>query len=294
MDQIDSNRTCPSLIARETYFQRFQPSFTPQGTLSQPERWFIFNQNRILLKKNGDIPAIPTKTDFDGCKADFCKEQFIGEFDGSPCYCMEALTGESPNKNMSFEAIRSLVVLEDNRELFKIAGLAYHIANWSRLNTFCGRCGAPMQNKSDERAKICPQCGSVVYPRISPAIITAVIKGDRILLAHNKAFQAGLYSLIAGFVEPGETLEDCVKREIFEEIGIRIKNPRYIGSQPWPFPDSLMLAFIAEHESGEIKVDGVEIGDAKWFQRDELPLCPGTESIAGRILKWFREVKQGE
>lgn len=286
MNQIDINKTCLSLSSSN--FQRFQSSLSPQLTFSQPERWFIFNRNMILLKKDGDALAIPTKTDFDGYKVDFCNKQYIGEVDGFACYCMEVSSDGSLSENMSFEAIRSLVISEDNGELFKIAGLAFHIVNWSRLNTFCGRCGTLMQDKGDERAKICPKCGSVVYPRISPAIITAVIKGDQILLAHNKAFQNGLYSLIAGFVEPGETLEDCVKREIFEEIGIQIKNPRYIGSQPWPFPDSLMLAFIAEYESGDIKVDGVEIEDAKWFKRDELPFCPGIESIAGRIIRWFQ------
>lgn len=274
---------------RDHYFDRFRQSLTPPIFSVRPERWFVFCGSRILLKKCGDRRSIPTKADFDGHSTDFRGRQYLGEADGYSCYCFETLTAESPAEEMSFEIIRSLVAYEDGSEMFRMAGFAYHMMNWSRLNAFCGRCGAPMKDKGVERAKICPQCGSVVYPRISPATITAVIKGDELLLAHNNNFRDGRYSLIAGFVEPGEMLEECVKREISEEIGIRVKNLRYFGSQPWPFPDSLMLAFTAEYGSGEIKADGVEIGEAKWFRRGSLPDIPGTESIAGRMIRLFEE-----
>ena len=146
-----------------------------------------------------------------------------------------------------------------------------------------------MTEKKDESAKVCSECGNIVYPRISPAVITAVFKGDQILLAHNRSFRNGLYSLIAGFVEPGETLEHCVKREIMEEVGIRVKNVRYAGSQPWSFPDALMIAFTAEYESGEICVDQVEIIDAGWYRMDAMPDIPSTDSIAGRLIRWYIE-----
>lgn len=274
---------------RTHYFDKFRPKLIPQNPTVMPELWFVFHANRILLKEDDHRQPIPSAADFDGQSVDFRGRQYLGEVDGFSCWCMETQTEDSPVEGMSFEIIRSLVTYEDGSELFKIAGFAYHIMNWSRLNTFCGRCGAPMKDKGDERAKICLKCGSIVYPRISPATITAVIKGDEILLAHNNSFRDGRYSLISGFVEPGETLEDCVKREIFEEIGIQVKNLHYFGSQPWPFPDSLMTAFTAEYDSGEIKIDGVEIGDAKWYKRGSLPDIPGTESIAGRIIRWFQE-----
>jgi NAD+ diphosphatase len=140
-----------------------------------------------------------------------------------------------------------------------------------------------------ERAKRCPECGFISYPVICPAVITAIIKDRKILLAHNRSFKGNMYSLIAGFVEAGETLEECVKREIMEEVGLQVKNVKYLGSQPWPFPNSLMIGFTAEYESGEIAVDGVEISDAKWFDIDNLPELPSEISIARKIINWYIE-----
>ena len=142
-------------------------------------------------------------------------------------------------------------------ELIWIAGRANQLVDWSRNHQFCGQCGHPTEDKSEERAKICPACGLVNYPRLSPAVIMAVVRGDRLLLASNKRFKSGFYSVLAGFVEPGETLEECVAREIKEEVGISVKNIRYFGSQPWPFPNSLMVGFLADYAGGEIKADPV-------------------------------------
>lgn len=279
----------PADYKRDHYFDRFYPSFVPPDSSVRPERWFVFCGRRMLVKKAGGRPEIPTKADFDGCPTDFRGKQHLGEADGFSCYGLEAPAAESPAPGMSFEEIRPLAACEGGDELFRMAGFAFHIMNWSRLNAFCGRCGAPMTEKGDERARLCPQCGSVVYPRISPATITAIIRGDEILLAHNNSFCNDRYSLIAGFVEPGETAEDCVRREIFEEVKLRVKNLRYFGSQPWPFPDSLMLAFTAEYDGGEIQADGVEIGRAAWFRRGSLPRIPGVESVAGRMIRWFEQ-----
>jgi NAD+ diphosphatase len=174
-------------------------------------------------------------------------------------------------------------------EVFMLAGRAFQITNWDENHKYCGKCGALFDNKQDERAKICPKCGLVNYPRISPAIITAIVKENKILLAHGNHFKNKMYSVIAGFVEPGETFEDCVQREVMEEVGIRVKNIRYFGSQPWPFPNSLMVGFTAEYESGEIKVDEKEIGDAGWYSVDEFPETPGHGSIARKLIDWFIE-----
>ena len=141
--------------------------------------------------------------------------------------------------------------------------------------------------KTDERAKICLKCGLINYPRISPAIIVAVVKKNQILLARSERFPTGFYSVLAGFVEPGETFEDCVKREVKEEVGLDVKNIRYFGSQPWPFPDSLMVGFTADYDGGKILIDKTEIKDAGWFTAHDLPQIPGKISIARRLIDWF-------
>lgn len=172
-------------------------------------------------------------------------------------------------------------------ELFWIAGRANHLMDWDRSHRFCGRCGQPTVDKPDERAKHCPACGLINYPRLSPAVIVAVLKGDRLLLARNKRFRGAFYSVLAGFVEPGETLEQCVMREIREEVGIAVKNIRYFGSQPWPFPNSLMVGFVADYAGGEITVDNVELMEAAWFTATDLPQVPPRISIARQLIDWF-------
>jgi len=172
-------------------------------------------------------------------------------------------------------------------DLIWIAGRANQLVDWNRSHRFCGNCGHPTENKQNERAKICPACDLINYPRLSPAIIVAVLKQNRLLLASNKRFKSEFYSVLAGFVEPGETLEECVVREVKEEVGIAVKNIRYFGSQPWPFPNSLMVGFIADYKGGEIDVDKSEIVDAAWFSSDNLPLVPPKISIARQLIDWF-------
>ncbi len=148
-----------------------------------------------------------------------------------------------------------------------------------------------------ERAKKCPNCGLTNYPRLSPAIIIAVVRpteqGNRLLLARNHRFPSGRYSVIAGFVEPGESLEECAQREVREEVGIRIKNICYFGSQSWPFPNSLMVGFTAEYDSGTLVLEAAEIAEAQWFAADHLPLLPPKMSIARRLIDWFVEENGG-
>ena len=180
--------------------------------------------------------------------------------------------------------------MNDKYEFF-IAGRANHILNWDNNHKYCSRCGSPNRDKADERAKVCTKCGTVTYPVICPAIIVAITKGDEILLAHNKNFEDNIYSIIAGFVDAGEDLESTVKREVFEEVGIKIKNIKYYGNQTWAFPNSLMIGFFAEYESGEINVDGIEILDAAWFKKDNLPNLPKKMTIARKMIDSFIESK---
>lgn len=189
-----------------------------------------------------------------------------------------------PEVAWEFADLRELLSDMDETGYGLIARAA-SLQHWNRQTQFCGACGSHNDVKTDEVAKKCPVCGNVTYPRISPAIIVAVRRGNRLLLAHARHFTEGMYSLVAGFVEPGEMLEHAVAREVMEETGIRVKNIRYWGSQPWPFTDSLMTGFTAEYESGDVTPDGVEITDADWFGSDGWPNIPTTVSIAGRIIR---------
>ena len=185
-----------------------------------------------------------------------------------------------------FMKVRHLYKIS-NENLFYLAGFGHQIADWDRSFRFCGKCGANTVNHPDERAKLCPNCGHVIYPKISPAVICSVTRGDEILLARGSKFSKPVYSVLAGFVEPGETLEETVKREIMEETSITVKNIKYFGNQPWPFSSSMMMAFTADYASGEIKIDNKEIIDAAWYKAANLPLLPTSHSIAHRLIMNF-------
>lgn len=172
-------------------------------------------------------------------------------------------------------------------ELFGLAGRAQQLAHWYEYHRYCGRCGRATQLQLHERVLACSHCGALYYPRIAPCVIGIVIRERTCLLAHNANFTEGLYSVIAGFIEPGETAEQALVREIREETGIEVERLEYICSQPWPFPSQLMLGFVAHYKSGEIQVDGVEITDADWFTPDALPRVPPPHTISGKLIDLF-------
>jgi NAD+ diphosphatase len=267
----------------------YEPGFLPVSTVNENALVLAMMNKKILMYKKVNIFHIPNLQELKAIDMDRQRLEYIGKYRGDDCYCIEVNDDPELPENIEAIEISALSRRTENPDYFKLAGVANHILHWRNGNRYCGRCGSKMVDKEDERAMQCKECGNIVYPRISPAVITAVFRGDQILLAHNYKFRSGFYSLIAGFVEPGETLEHCVKREIMEEVGIRVKNVRYAGSQPWSFPDSLMLAFTAEYDSGEISVDGVEIEDAGWYRVDNLPEIPSTDSIAGRLIRWYIE-----
>lgn len=166
-----------------------------------------------------------------------------------------------------------------------------HLAHWRRTHRFCGCCGKENSEKCDEQALICPSCQHITYPRISPCIIVLITHGEKLLLARSPHFPEKVYSTLAGFVEAGESLEQTLHREIKEEVGLVVSDVTYFGSQPWPFPDSLMIAFHAKYQSGEIKIDGLEIEDAQWFDQDNLPQLPRPESIGRHLIDAFLGAK---
>jgi len=172
---------------------------------------------------------------------------------------------------------------------FSLAGRALQIVDWDRTNQFCGRCGSKTRTHQTERAKECEQCGLLHFPRLSPAIIVRIQRDGEILLARGRRFETPIYSVLAGFVEPGETLEEAVVREAREESGISVKDIRYFGSQPWPFPHSLMFGFTAKYASGEIKPNDEENVDVRWFTAKNLPQLPSKMSIARKLIDSFLE-----
>ncbi|MDP2956937.1 MAG: NAD(+) diphosphatase [Longimicrobiales bacterium] len=173
-------------------------------------------------------------------------------------------------------------------ELFRAAGTALQKVEWLRTHGFCSRCGHATRRHDTYEAMECPACGHLHFARLSPAVIVLVERGREMLLARSPGFPEGMYSTVAGFVEPGESLEEAIHREILEEVGVEVGDLRYFGSQPWPFPHSLMIGFVARWAAGEIRVDGNEIVDAQWFTADRLPpRLPSGLSIARRLVDDF-------
>ncbi len=264
----------------------FKPGFTPPAGEDASALWFIFDRGKLLTTTDGERRGIPETAELERLGLHPVDQQYLGALGDRPCYGAASACSDAVAEGYDFKDLRSLVGLIPE-DFIWLAGRANQLLHWHQSHRFCGGCGRPTEDKTDERAKICPGCGLVNYPRLSPAVIVAVIREDRILLARNKRFRLPFYSVLAGFVEPLETLEECVAREIREEVGIIVKNIRYFGSQPWPFPDSLMIAFVAEYAAGELAIDRKEIVDADWFTRHNIPQIPAGISIARRLIEHF-------
>jgi NAD+ diphosphatase len=186
-------------------------------------------------------------------------------------------------EGMSWEGLRTLFTVLDDAH-FALAGRALQIVDWDRTHQFCGRCGTPTEAKREERVRVCPACRLSAYPRVAPAVMALIRRRTQILLARSPHFPSGMYSALAGFVEPGESLEQCVAREVEEEVGVQVSGIRYFASQSWPFPHSLMIAFVCEWTSGEIRPQAGEIEEANWFEVLQLPKLPSKISIARRLI----------
>jgi NAD+ diphosphatase len=177
-------------------------------------------------------------------------------------------------------------------EWYTIVSKAYAVINWDKYHLFCGRCMTETQKSEEVLERICPTCKNIFYPRISPSVIVLIHKQDQILMARSPHFSKGSFGLIAGFIEPGESAEDAVHREVAEEVGIKIKNLHYYGSQAWPFPDSLMFGFIAEYASGDLVIDHRELEQAGWYHYSDLPGRPSSKvSIGSKILDHFIAIR---
>ncbi|HEU4353766.1 MAG TPA: NAD(+) diphosphatase [Burkholderiales bacterium] len=259
--------------------------------------WFVFRGDKLLVElgppeRPSDDPRfrlrpawarLPLLKRHDRLYERALRTLYLGRLGGVDCFAAElALEADVP-AGMAWEGLRPLFsVLHDDH--FALAGRALQLLEWDRNHQFCGRCATPTEPKRDERVRVCPACKLSAYPRVAPAVMALVRKERQVLLARSPHFPAGMYSALAGFVEPGESLEQCLAREVAEEVGVRVGRSRYFASQPWPFPHSLMIAFVCEWQSGEIRPQAGEIEDAKWFEVLQLPKLPSKISIARRLI----------
>lgn len=268
--------------------RRFAPGVGPRGEPSGEALVFAFRERHLLVRLADGGPAVPTWAELEpppGGSATV-RRQYLGTLDGRAVFSAELAAEAEPEGGFAVEGLRALHGRLDD-ELFWLAARAAQIVDWDRDHQFCSRCGGATEDHPTDRAKRCPRCALVQYPRLAPAAIVLVERGDEMLLARSPHFAPGVYSTLAGFVETGESLEETVAREIREEVGVEVRDVRYFGSQPWPFPHSLMVGFRADWAAGELVWDGQEIEDAGWFRWDRPPALPSKASIARSLIEAF-------
>ena len=265
----------------------FVPGLRPPETAPRSAAWFAFRGERLLVRGQSDAVALLEYDELALLGANFEAGHYLGRLDDVDCYAVRLDDSSELPDETSLEGLRALFGrLPDT--YYAIAGRAIQILHWDQTHQFCGRCGEATVLAPSDRAKLCPKCGLLSFPRLSPAVIMLVQRGDELLLARGAQFPEAFYSVLAGFVEPGESLEEAVQREIFEEVALDVTDVRYFGSQPWPFPHQLMIGFTCQYAGGEITPQASEIVDAGWFSRHgELPRLPGKLSIARRLIDWF-------
>jgi NAD+ diphosphatase len=266
------------------------------GAVDPPETptplawWFAFAGDRLVLeeRRGEDYFEILRAVEVRALGLEARAQHYLGQLDGHDCWAVDLGmdTYLTLPEGFTSKQLRGLHGRMDD-DLFAMSGRAIQIIAWGRTHRFCGQCGAAMEQVRGERAMKCPACGLINYPRLSPAVIVQVTRGDTILLARNANFPAAFFSVVAGFVEAGESLEQTVRRELREEVGIEVEDIRYFGSQPWPFPNSLMVGFTAKWAANEITVDPRELAEADWFAADALPNIPPPLSIARRLIDDF-------
>lgn len=261
----------------------------PAATPSAGDLCFAIEGDRLLARPNVDCTVgLPDFGALAGWAAVPPAPLHVGRIDGRACWLMtvEAAGCEAPS-GWAWHETRGLLGVFTPAEWHAVS-CARQLAWWERHHQFCGRCGTPTVVVAEERARRCPECGALFFPTASPAVIMAITRGDELLLAHNRNFRPGMFSLLAGFVDPGETFEQAVAREVREEVAVEVTDLRYVTSQPWAFPNSLMVGFRAVHVSGEIRVDGKEIEAAGWFRRDALPEIPRVGTVARLMIDAWR------
>lgn len=248
---------------------------------------FVFHRNQLLLREHAGALDLPDAALVAALAIDPARLHAVGLWDGR--YCQAAwVDGDALPPGYVWRGLRALFGQVDDG-LLGLAGRACQIAEWARTHRYCGVCATAMQLLPGERCMSCPHCGFTAYPRISPAMMVLIRKGDQALLALHTNSTTNRYTPLAGFLEAGESIEQAVHREVMEEVGLRVQNLRYFSSQSWPFPHSLMIAFTADYLDGEIRVDANEIAEARWFgPHDEWPAPVAAVSISSLLVDAHR------
>ncbi|MBV1880491.1 MAG: NAD(+) diphosphatase [Pseudomonadales bacterium] len=266
----------------------FKPGVKPPTDLSTGAIWFAFLGGELVVSEDEGGILVPQSPNFSELNIAASSQHYLGSFHSQHCFAVSVIPESTlPNGYYTIN-IRELLGQSD-QAVFQVAGRAKQVLDWELTHQFCGQCGEKMGDHAEDRAKVCDVCNLIQYPRISPCVICLVTRGDEVLLGRSPHFPPRVYSTLAGFIEPGETIEEAVQREVFEEVGVTVKDIKYVGSQPWPFPNSLMIGFHAKFESGEIVVDGKEIIDARWWSLDALPKIPPSGSIARLLIDEYIE-----
>ena len=263
--------------------KEYLPHFKAPETRSSSALWFAFESGRVMVRMTDDSPVLLTCAHPAEHGLETLQEHYLGTYGGEHCYAAELATAQTAPNGHAMLGLRDLLGHLDDT-LAGVSGRAIQILEWNRNHRYCGRCGGETVPRENERARICVPCKRTSYPPVAPVIMILITHGRKLLLARKVGWGNTRYSALAGFVEPGETLESTVIRETREEVGVEIKNIRYFGSQPWPFPNNLMIAFTAEYAGGAVTPDGVEIEEAAFFDVDEMPTLPPGISISRRMI----------
>ena len=291
------------------------PFTSPDGyvQLVTPEsdgdaHWFVFRGDQLLVnvgppsyaptddlrvKGRPSWARLPYVGGPEALGIELLRTLYLGTLGEAHLFAAEARPGAEPPEGMSWQGLRTLFSVLDDAH-FALAGRAVQLIDWDRNHRFCGRCGSLTEAKTEERGRVCPACRLTFYPKIAPAVMALVRRGSEMLLGRSPHFPPGMFSALAGFVEPGETLEQCIAREVLEEVGVSVSNVRYFASQPWPFPNSLMIAFFCDYAGGDICPQETEIESAEWFDVFQLPQLPSKISIARRLIDAAAETMRRE
>ena len=262
----------------------------PEGS-SRDEAWFfLMKQGQIICTSDEGVPRPVTGDELRWMDIEVVSEHYMGRYQGLCCFAVHA-EGPVP-EGYALAGLREWLG-RVQQPVFYLAGRAQQIIDWHNNHQYCGRCGAAMEDHANDRAKLCPDCNLINYPRLAPSIIVLVTRGDQMLLGRGANWPPNMFSTLAGFVEPGESIEQTVHREIMEEVGIRVQNLKYFGSQSWPFPNSLMLGFHAQYRDGEIVCNDEEIAEARFFDIDKMPNVPPKTAISRWLIDEFISQQEG-